>query len=361
MRKREAARPESTLGELFAERQAYLRNGTSSRYVVLSRSLQIGVVVALCLVVGWLGFASYSSVAKHLQTVEQDRELARLEADNESLRAAAETARRDAEQLAQVEQRLPELTVALADAETARERAEQLAAAAAGEAEELRRELALLEDRMEELSADSAAGSAPDSLAGDERAEARDQVAELNQRVADATAEAARLTNELATTRVNAETEIAELSRRLEESGTEIARLNDELTTARERVEASEAALAAARSVDAGETPTLAELKADGAADGAADDDGRRLSEELADAKATIASLNADLAAAKSELEAARAAGTGTGAVEVADAGELERLRQQLARANERVRELEGKMNLTVVNLAPPPSPPAPR
>lgn len=144
MRKDDDARRSSAFEDLFAERQVYLRSGLTSRYVVLSRSLQIGATLAMVLVLAWLAFASYSAVSKHLEAAEQDRELARLAGANESLRAAAEAAP-SPEEFAALSTRLPELTSALADAEAARARAQEMAEAASAEADELRRELALAE------------------------------------------------------------------------------------------------------------------------------------------------------------------------------------------------------------------------
>ena len=45
MRQNRAARRSSIFEHLFAERQVYLRSGLTSRYVVLSRPLQIAVTI----------------------------------------------------------------------------------------------------------------------------------------------------------------------------------------------------------------------------------------------------------------------------------------------------------------------------
>src|SRR4051794_1871891 len=112
MRKNEAARRKGTFEDLFAERQVYLRSGLTSRYVVLSRPLQIGVAIGMGLVIAWLAVASYSSIAKHFEVASQTRELARLEGVNKSLRAAAETAPATEELRGQAA-RVPELTASL--------------------------------------------------------------------------------------------------------------------------------------------------------------------------------------------------------------------------------------------------------
>jgi TolA-binding protein len=80
MRKSEAPRRSSAFEDLFAERQVYLRSGLTSRYVVLSRPLQIAVTIGVGLIVAGLAFASYSSVVSHLEAGELRRELALAEA-----------------------------------------------------------------------------------------------------------------------------------------------------------------------------------------------------------------------------------------------------------------------------------------
>ena len=151
MRKNETARRKGIFGDLFAERQVYLRSGLTSRYVVLSRPLQIGVAIGMGLVIAWLAVASYSSIAKRFEVAGQNRELARLEEANKSLRAAAEAAQATGELRGQAA-RVPELTASLSAAEAGRERAESLTKAAVDEANELRRQLALAQDRLRELS-----------------------------------------------------------------------------------------------------------------------------------------------------------------------------------------------------------------
>ena len=54
MRKSEVPRRSSAFEDLFAERQVYLRSGLTSRYVVVSRPLQIAVTIGVGLIVaGW--------------------------------------------------------------------------------------------------------------------------------------------------------------------------------------------------------------------------------------------------------------------------------------------------------------------
>lgn len=80
MRKSGAPRRSSAFENLFAERQVYLRSGLTSRYVVLSRPLQIAVTISLGLIVAGLAFAAYSSVVSHLEADQLRRELALAEA-----------------------------------------------------------------------------------------------------------------------------------------------------------------------------------------------------------------------------------------------------------------------------------------
>ena len=90
MRKNEAARRSSAFEDLFAERQVYLRSGLTSRYVVLSRPLQIAVTIGVGLIVAGLAFASYSSVVSHLEAGELRRELALTAARIGELSAAGQ-------------------------------------------------------------------------------------------------------------------------------------------------------------------------------------------------------------------------------------------------------------------------------
>jgi hypothetical protein len=107
MRQNRAARRSSVFEDLFAERQVYLRSGRTSRYVVLSRPLQIAVTIGAVVVVLWLAVASYRSVSAHLEAAERTRELTRLEEVNQSLRTAAAAAP-SAEDVAALQARVPE-------------------------------------------------------------------------------------------------------------------------------------------------------------------------------------------------------------------------------------------------------------
>ena len=95
MRDNQAARGDSALGAWFAERHVYLRSGAESRYLVLSRSLQIGVTLAVVLVLAGLAVAGYSVLGGHIERVEQRREIARLASLVQSLRSAGAILMRD--------------------------------------------------------------------------------------------------------------------------------------------------------------------------------------------------------------------------------------------------------------------------
>lgn len=217
---RQDRRP-SFLRELFAERQVYVRSGPASGYVVLSRSLQIGVTLGVAGLILWLAMASYASIANHLDTLAQRHELARLEGVNRSLRAAAEAAGAN-EELRLAAGRVPALTAELEAAKAARERALSLAAAAAGEAEDLRRELALAQDRIAELGAlDGAAAALAIKADAADTVAAEAQLHAATARIAEVSQERDRL---LALSETQAD-EMATLRGQLKAAEAEITRL----------------------------------------------------------------------------------------------------------------------------------------
>ncbi len=378
MRKNETARRKGIFEDLFAERQVYLRSGLTSRYVVLSRPLQIGVAIGMGLVIAWLAVASYSSIAKHFEVAGQSRELARLEGVNKSLRAAAEAAQATEELRGQAA-RVPELTSSLAEAEAGRERAQNLTKAAVAEADELRRELTLAQDRIHELSAagpPAGAGanstSASASDASNQLAKAQAKVEELSQALDKARAEGETLTAQLADVRSSAEQRVAEQTKRADASEAEVKRLHGDLdaalkdaATLRQSAQTAEADLADLRAEvtrlraqppAGGEaSQNLAELKQPEAP---AADEVAKLKATLTSAETRIAELTADLEAAKRTPAAGPPAaqpGAGADGQTVAD------LRAQLDAANQRLGALQAAIQSTVANLAPLPPPPAPR
>jgi hypothetical protein len=136
---------------LFPERHVYVRAGMTSRFVTISRALQIWVTLGATVLVVGLGLASYAAVAKHVEAVAQGREVARLEAVTKALQARIEAA--EAERATRAVPVASDLAVKLAEAKADRERALDFARASAAEAAELRRELTLVEDQRGELPA----------------------------------------------------------------------------------------------------------------------------------------------------------------------------------------------------------------
>jgi len=148
--------PSRRLGRaLFAPRQVYVRNGPVSQYVTLSRSLQASAAAGMGALLLWLGVATYVALDKHLETLAQARELARLESITKALQTSFEQEREpdhaepDAAGVAD-----SDLISEVAELKASRERAMMLADAAAGEADELRREVALAYERIRELELD---------------------------------------------------------------------------------------------------------------------------------------------------------------------------------------------------------------
>ncbi len=117
--------------DLFAERQVYVRAGMTSRYVTISRALQISATLGVAMLVAWLGLASYAAVAKHLEAVAQGREVARLEAVTKALQAKIEAAQAD--RSAPAVAPASDLALKLAEAKAARDRALTLTKASAAE------------------------------------------------------------------------------------------------------------------------------------------------------------------------------------------------------------------------------------
>jgi hypothetical protein len=187
--------------ELFAERQIYLRTGQGSRYVVLSRSLQLGVAISMLVLIGSLALASYGYLSSRFQAVEQDggrdgalatdagqqlrqrietlsSERDALQAEVDELTSAAqardEESARFSRQLADSEAEIERLNEALSDGRVSslasddNEAARQLAdikgsaAMSSGEVLELKQDLAGAQATIAGLTADlEAAGARP--------------------------------------------------------------------------------------------------------------------------------------------------------------------------------------------------------
>ena len=220
------------------------------------------------------------------------------------------------------------------------------------EAGELRRELALAEARLDELSAARRADGSMTAADG----------------TAPAGAAADPTPAQLAESQDSAEQRIIELTRQLEASDAKADRLQGDLEAAladaaalRRAAEAAEAdladlqAAAMARRRDRppaeGEaSEDLAQIKEPGTPEAAAV---LALRASLAGGDAQIAARGADLGAAASRLDAAAEA--------AGDADELDRVRAELRAANQRIAELEAAIRLGLAKLAPQPAPPAPR
>jgi hypothetical protein len=89
VRKNDAVPGSSTFGAWFAERHVYLRSGAGSHYVVLTRPLQIGVMILGALILAAFAFAGYSAIVGRFAAIEQRREIARLEMMIRTLQSAA--------------------------------------------------------------------------------------------------------------------------------------------------------------------------------------------------------------------------------------------------------------------------------
>lgn len=309
MRRQRTERRPSVLQRLFAERQVYLRSGSESRYVVISRSLQMGVTLVALLALAGLAFASYSSIVNHLEAAERSRELARLEGVNKSLLAAAEAVR-SSEDLRAAAEQLPELTIRVEEAEAAREQAERLAQARSDETAELQRELDLAVQRAEEAFARVAALEA----------ERESLVSQLNQAVAPAAGQPREEPEDAAL-----EAEIADLTAERAALQAEVDQLRGDAESARAAVDELQAALEAAQAEEGDEAAALEDRMAELQAEN------ERLGVALSDLRAQ----RQDLATRLEEADAA----AGEEAAE--DSAEADQLRQELEQAQQRIAELE--------------------
>ena len=179
--------------ELFAERQIYLRTGQGSRYVVLSRSLQLGVALGMLLLIGSLALASYGYLSSRFQAVGQD-------------------GGRDGALATNAGQLRQEIETLSSERDALRAEVDDLTSAAQARDEEiarLSRELADSEAETERLSAALNGGRFPsagsnDELAAQQLADIKgsaeisdDEVLELKQDLAGAQATIAGLTADL--------------------------------------------------------------------------------------------------------------------------------------------------------------------
>ena len=308
MRKNDPAHGGSASGALFAERHVYMRSGAESRYVVLTRPLQIGVVIGGALILAALAFAGGSAIVSRLAAIEQRREIARLEMVVQTLRTAA--ADQDAAAAGLRAGPDPQGQVERAGAAARQSAAAVEDEGRAGTLAETARRDQPLSERAREGATSTPAG------AGEQ---ASRHAPQLERRLAHAREALARLTAQLAAA------ETAAVAAAGQQVGVQPAQAG----------------------FDADAAGSLAQLKAN-------DRDGQlqQLRSQLASAAATSASLGEDLAAAQREASARAGATFGPD-----DASEIARLRAQLRRANERIDLLEARADPE----APAPAPPAPR
>jgi hypothetical protein len=299
MRRNEAARRSSAFENLFAERQVYLRSGFTSRYVVLSSSLQIAVTIGVCLIVAGLVFTSYRSVVSDLEADGLRRELALAGARIGKLSAARPADGR--------------ITAADGTATAG-------AAADAGTAQ-LAESQSSAEQRIEELTRQLDISDVEASLQGDLKAALAD-AALLRQAAETAEADLADLQAEMARLRDRPPTE--------GEAGQDLAQVKQPATAEANEVSALKASLAGAEAQIAALSAGLEAAKSG--------------LDEAREEPAPTAAL-----AGKAAAEA------GSGAEELA------RVRAELRAANQRIGELEAAIRLGIANLAPPPAPAAPR
>jgi hypothetical protein len=312
--------------DLFAERQVHMRSGDESRYIVLSRPLQIGVAAGLLAVLALLAIASYHAISKHLETVAQQQALAEQEA------SSAAQAERSAGELATLRQQ-----------SAAAEREIERLSAALDQAQA---------ERMEAITASSEAGAKAAELEGAFVAtlqESRRLAAELEAMPDPGDSRPAPGSNE-------SEALLAEITG----LRAELERVNRETLALRRAANEARQAL---RALQGNEGPQRALPQTPPDAPGAAPpwlartapagDEVRELREDLADAQATVATLSAD-------LEALKGAGTGAGLASDA-AAELATLEAQLGSAHRRVEQLGASLTARQPDAAgdAPPAPPA--
>jgi hypothetical protein len=318
--------------DLFAERQVHMRSGQESRYVVLSRSLQIGVTVGILAILALLAIASYHAIAKHVALGAQERTLEDLDAraaqaeqaarEVASLRQQSEDAEREIERLsAALDQARAERTAAVTASSEAGAKAAELEAALATTLQEGRK----LATNLEASRASGEVRSPPGS----------------------------RQTQALLA-------EITGLRAELERVDRETEALRRTAAQARQALRDAQPGVPLATSAQAGppsqpQTPPLRLAIAASPATAEV----RQLQQDLAGAQASLAALSADLEAAKG---AATGAGTATDA-----AADLATLKAKLSTAHRRAEQLgvtlasEQVEEVKPADPAPLPSPSAPR
>jgi chromosome segregation ATPase len=270
MRKSDAPRRSSAFEDLFAERQVYLRSGLTSRYVVLSRPLQIAVTIGAGLVVAGLAFASYSSVVNHLEAAELRQELALAEmrlgelsaarrADSVTAGAVDADTTQPAESRSSAEQRIEELTRQLATSDAKADRLQgdleaaladaaalrQAAETAEADLADLRVETARLRERPPDDPRQSLAQIKPSSDDSREVSALKVSLAEAEEQIVALSADLEAAKSELAATREAPASSAAPAGKAAAEAAgaDELERVRAELRAANQRIGELEAVI----------------------------------------------------------------------------------------------------------------------
>jgi chromosome segregation ATPase len=334
--------------DLFAERQVHIRDGRKSRYVVLSRSLQIGVAAACLTILALLGIAAYQAIGKQVQLVAQQRTL-------EDLAALAAQADQSARELATLRQRsdaaqgeIERLTSALEQAQAERTAAVTASTEAGARAAELEAALAATTEERRKLASELVAARATGDLASAPRST---EMQALLAEVTGLRAELDRVHREAESLRRSA-AQARQALRDLQSSSAGQTLSSQGLPEPRAEappgVRSDGSAVSPPLRLALAATPTTNEV--------------RRLQQDLAGAQATIAALSADLEAVK---------GAGTNAAVALDAvADLATLEEQLDAAQLRAEQLganlaaqqsEAVAGEVPADRPPLPPPPAPR
>jgi hypothetical protein len=313
-----------------------MRSGQESRYVVLSRSLQVGVTVGFLAILALLALASYNAIAKHFALVAQQRAMEELSA------ASAAQADESAREVAALRQRseaaereIERLSAALDQAEAERTAAVSASSEAGAKAAELEAALATTMQESRKLATDAEAMRVPEE-----------------DRPASGQATGSAQTQALLAEITGLRAELERVSRETEALRRTAAQAQQALRDAQGGVPQAESARAGSPS-EPEASPRLV------AAASPTAEAVRRLQGDLARAQALVATLSADLAAAR---------GAGAGATSDA-AADLATLKDQLDAAHQRTEQLgvtlaAGPAQETreaPADPAPLPSPPAPR
>ncbi len=302
---------------LFTERQVHVRSGHASRYVVLSRSLQMGVAAGFVAIMALLVIAAYQAIHERAQLTAQQRALEELTARS-----------------AQADQTAREL------------------AALRGQSEAAKAEIERLTSALDQAQAERAAALTASSEAGA-------KVAELEAALGTITDERRKLAAELGETRDSGKAPSAAASADPQVLLAEVTGLRAELDRVHREAEALRRSAAQAQQalrdlqsrnqtqasladIQTQPGPAAPQKRPDGSdevrplpvaiAAPPSTSEVHRLQQDLAGAQATIAAISADLEVVK---------GAGSGATAATDAAaDLATLKDQLDAAHRRAERL---------------------